>query len=61
MGHFRYGVERAMRCVNVNLHCIISNMKRISKMWRLPPPGKIFAVACVDDPSEGRDLQVENH
>ena len=37
MGHFRYGVERAKRFVNVHLHCIVSNMKRMSKISRLTP------------------------
>jgi len=41
-GHFRYGVERAKRCVNVHLHCIVSNMERISKMSSLPTPWKNF-------------------
>ena len=47
-GHFRYGVERAKRFVNVHWHCIVSNMERISKVSSLPP-GKIFADARASD------------
>jgi len=36
-GHFHYGVEMAKRFVNVHLHCIISNMERISKISSCPP------------------------
>jgi len=39
-GHFLCGVERVKRFVNVSLHCIISNLKTISKMPTLSPPGK---------------------
>jgi len=35
MGHF-CGVERVKRFVNVHLHCIVSNLKRISKMSTPP-------------------------
>ena len=45
MGHFLCGVERVKRLVKVHLHCIVSNLKIISKMSRLPPPGKISADA----------------
>jgi len=45
IGHFLYGVEREKRFVNVNLHCIVSNLKRTSKMSTLPPLGKISADA----------------
>ena len=31
------GVERLKRFVNVHLHCIASNLKRISKILTLPP------------------------
>jgi len=31
------GIERAMRFVNVHLHCIVSNLKSISKFSTLPP------------------------
>jgi len=31
------GVERTKRFVNVHLHCIVSNLKRISKISMLPP------------------------
>jgi len=30
-------VERAKRFVNVYLHCVVSNLKRISKISTLPP------------------------
>ena len=32
------GVERVKRFLNVYLHCIVSNLKRISKISTLPPP-----------------------
>jgi len=38
-----WGVEEVKRFVNVNLHCIVSNLKRTSKM--LPHPGKNTADA----------------
>ena len=31
------GVETVNRFVNVHLHCIVSNQKRISKILTLPP------------------------
>jgi len=31
------GLERVKRFVNVRLHCIVSNLKRISKISTLPP------------------------
>ena len=40
------GVERVKRFVNVHLHCIVSNLKRISKISMLPP-GQISADAHV--------------
>jgi len=46
IGHFLYGVERVKRFVNVHLHCIVSNLKRIRKLSTLPP-GKISADAYV--------------
>jgi len=45
MGHYLWGVERVKRFVNVHLHCIVSNLKNISKMSMLPPPGNISADA----------------
>ena len=47
MGHFLCVVDRLKRFVNVHLHCVISNQKRISKMLTLPPAGKISADAHV--------------
>jgi len=44
MRHFLCGVERVKRFVNVHLHCIVSNLKMISKMSTLPP-GKVSADA----------------
>jgi len=40
-----YSVKRVKHFVNVHLHCIVSNLKRLSKMSTLPPPGKISAGA----------------
>jgi len=37
------GMERVKRFVNVHLHCIVSNMKSISKILTFLPPGKISA------------------
>ena len=37
------GVERVKRFVNAHLHCIVSNLKRISKISTLPRPGNISA------------------
>ena len=49
-GHFRYGVERAKLFVNVHLHCILSNMERMSKISSLPPPpGKVSADVRASD------------
>jgi len=33
------GVERVRpnRFLNVHLHCIVNNLKKISKIWTLPP------------------------
>jgi len=48
MGHFRYGVERAKRFVNVHLHCIVSNMERMSKISSFPL-GKVSADVHASD------------
>jgi len=42
MGHYLWGVERAKRFVNVHLHCIVSSLKKISKLSMLPPPLEKF-------------------
>jgi len=43
MGHFACDVERVKRLyVNVSLHYIVSNLKRISKMSTLFPQEKIL-------------------
>ena len=44
-GHYLWDVERVNRFVNVHLHCIVNNLKKISKILMLPPPGKISADA----------------
>ena len=36
------GVERIKRFVNVHLHCIVSNLQRISKISTLPPLEKFL-------------------
>ena len=41
-GHFLCGVERIKRFVNVHVHCVVSNLKRISKMSTLHPLEKIL-------------------
>jgi len=40
MGHFLCGVETLKRFVKIYLHCNVSNLKNISKMSTLSPPGK---------------------
>jgi len=45
MGHFRCGVESENRYVNVHLYCNVSNLKKMSKMCDVAPPGKISADA----------------
>jgi len=49
MGHFLCGIEMAKSYVNAHLHCIVSSLKRASKMSTLPINGKISvnAHACV--------------
>jgi len=44
------GLERVKRFVNVHLHCIVSNLKRISKISTVFPPLKFSADvhACCD-------------
>jgi len=37
IGHFLRGVARLKHFVNVHLHCIVSNLKRIYKMSAFPP------------------------
>jgi len=60
-GHFLCGVERAKRFVNVHVHCIVSNLKRITEITTLPAPGKIFADAHVHQISKSNltSYQVE--
>jgi len=41
-------LEMVKRFVKVHLHCIVSNLKRISKISMLPPPGKFSADAHDD-------------
>jgi len=36
------GVERVKRFLNVHLHCIVSNLKRISKVSTFPPLEKFL-------------------
>ena len=45
MKHYLCGVEGIKRFLNVHLHCVVSNLKMISKKPTLPPPGKIYADA----------------
>jgi len=42
MGHFLYGVKRVRRFVKAHLHCIVSNLKMISKMSTLLPLEKFL-------------------
>ena len=45
VGDFLCGVERLKRFLNVHLHRIVSNLKRISNISTLPPPGIFSADA----------------
>jgi len=42
IGHFPCGVQRVKRFVNVHLHCIVSNLKRISKCRRCRPWKNVY-------------------
>jgi len=42
IGHILSDVERVKRFVKVDLHCIVSNLKRSSKISTLPPTWKHF-------------------
>jgi len=46
MGHVRYGAKSAKRFVNVHLHCIISNMERISKISSFPTQESFCGCPC---------------
>jgi len=43
IGHLLCGVEMLKRFVNVHLHSIVSNLKRIGKISAFPSSGKISA------------------
>jgi len=42
MGNFLCGVEMVKRFVNVHLHCIVGNVKKINEMSTLPPLEKFL-------------------
>jgi len=42
MGHFLCDVETVKRFVNDNLHCNVSNLKKICKLSTLPPLEKFL-------------------
>jgi len=42
MGHFLCGVERVKCFVNIHLHCIYSNLKRVRKRLTMSPLEKII-------------------
>jgi len=46
IGNFLCGVERVKPYVNAHLHCIVSSLKRASKMSTLPINGKVSVNAC---------------
>ena len=52
--------ERIKRSANIYLHCIVSNLKKISKMSTLPPPGKMSADAYACAPGWGPRLSSEH-
>jgi len=45
--------------MNVHLHCIACNLKRVSKCWRCPP-GKISADVYVLDYDQQKSLLFQN-
>jgi len=47
MVQFLSGVERVKRYVNVRLHCIVSNLKKISKVSTLPPLENFYGRPCL--------------
>jgi len=47
IGHFLSDTERVKRFVKVDLHCIVSNLKRISKISTLPPLKKFLRMPMV--------------
>ena len=42
------GVERAKRFVNIDLYCMVSNLKRISKISTLPPLEKFLRTPMIN-------------
>jgi len=42
MGHFLCGVERVKCFVNIHLHCIYSNLKRVRKRLTMSSWKKLF-------------------
>ena len=36
-GYFLCGVEEVKHCVNVNLDCIVNNLKVVKKILTMPP------------------------
>jgi len=48
------GAERVKRFVNVHLHCIVSNLKRISKISALPPLEKFLRTPMDQERNEVR-------
>jgi len=47
MGHYLLGVERVKRFVNLRLHCIVSNLKTMSKMSMFAPLEKFLRMPMV--------------
>jgi len=47
MGRYLWGVETVKRFVNVHFHCIVSNLKRTSKLSMLPPLEKFLRTSMV--------------
>jgi len=44
-----YGEESVQCFVNIHLHCIVSNLKGISKISKLPPgKSSAYAYGCTD-------------
>ena len=59
-GAFSLWCRKGKAFVNVHLHCIVGNMKRISKMSTLFLPGKISADAHSQDYIMRDDLAIDS-
>ena len=60
------GVEKAKRFLDIHLHCIVSNLKRVRKISTLPPLEKFLRtpmahlILIVSTGVNGRDFRAES-